>query len=300
MPNLLLTEECNKNCPFCFAGPSSGKNPEHREKIDLADVARFARWCRDNNVDSVGILGGEPLTYHSFNEVLRIFDRNGVGVQLISNFTFPGHDRDLNYRNIRSYLLNTAALQSEADLKRFKENLERLTPENRRKVSVGYTIAGEDEDFSDLEEIASEYNIKNIRVDFATPSIDEESPEDALGREGKRKKLKKVFKLARGDDVGVSFDCNLQTQVKILFSEEERKKFIEDERIGFERRKETCSAILDVDVDLSAFHCFPLRDHSIDNILNYSLNEARAHLNGKAEHLRKGEQKHCLAFNKKD
>ncbi|MEF8880731.1 MAG: radical SAM protein, partial [Candidatus Nanohaloarchaea archaeon] len=93
MPNLLLTEECNKNCSFCFAGPSSGNNPEHRKSISLMDATRFARWCKANGLDSVGILGGEPTMYHSFNEILEIMARKGITVKLISNFTFPAKDR---------------------------------------------------------------------------------------------------------------------------------------------------------------------------------------------------------------
>lgn len=300
MPNLLLTEECNKNCSFCFAGPSSGNNPEHRDSIDLPDVVRFARWCSDNDVNSVGLLGGEPLLYHSFNEVLEIFDRNGVAVQLISNFTYPAPDRNLNHPVINIYLLNSAALQNDSDLERFKENLMRLTPENRRKVGIGYTIASADEDFSDVRELTSEFPIQYIRVDFATPGADDEDKSDPLSPEEKREMLRKVFDIARENDTGISFDCNLATQIKVLFSEEERKNFIEDDKIRFHQREETCGPIVDVDVDLSAFHCFPLRDVKIDNILDYSLKEAKAYLAGEAARFRNDVQEHCIGFNRQE
>ena len=69
MPNIMLTYNCNLNCPYCFANElvkSSNAN------ITLENYVLALDFIRKTIGNTLGLIGGEPLLHPEFSQMLEI------------------------------------------------------------------------------------------------------------------------------------------------------------------------------------------------------------------------------------
>ena len=80
-----LTDKCNEDCAPCFREFFQGGNTENLMKI--------ARILAENNVKKVTIGGGEPLLVENIDDILKIFWKAGIPVDLHTNCLRLSHER---------------------------------------------------------------------------------------------------------------------------------------------------------------------------------------------------------------
>lgn len=77
-----ITNYCNLNCVFCSAASLRNK-----EIIDDKNTLKIAQKIIDNGIKYVSIRGGEPTLVKQIKDIIKLFNKNRVFVELVSNGT---------------------------------------------------------------------------------------------------------------------------------------------------------------------------------------------------------------------
>lgn len=77
-----ITNYCNLHCIFCSASALGSK-----EKIDDDNCIKITKKLISNGIKYVSIRGGEPTLVNQLSECIKLFNENGVFVELVSNGT---------------------------------------------------------------------------------------------------------------------------------------------------------------------------------------------------------------------
>ena len=77
---VLLTEQCNANCPNCF-----NKNIRSGMHMELEAYRRLVDYLAKNGISFVKIMGGEPTVHPNFEEAIGISQEKFKGVLLFTN-----------------------------------------------------------------------------------------------------------------------------------------------------------------------------------------------------------------------
>ena len=147
MPNLILTESCNKNCKYCFARGSHELRPEMSVQMAKEIIDRIYEAG-----DHIQLLGGEPTIAKNFKE---IFDylmhkqddpkykdcrptliTNNLFSEDICNFIFSYLEQGYKL----GFLLNATELDEQDRFPIFKRNYDKLSQVAIDEMSVGITI----------------------------------------------------------------------------------------------------------------------------------------------------------------
>ena len=76
-----ITNYCNLHCIFCSASALGNKS-----KIDDKNAIKIAQKLISNGIKYVSIRGGEPTLVNQLSECVKLFNENGVFVELVSKF----------------------------------------------------------------------------------------------------------------------------------------------------------------------------------------------------------------------
>lgn len=79
MVNLVITNQCQSNCPFCFARGVYDKPQKH---MRVSDVLRLMPLVKN---ESITLLGGEPTQHPQFLDILEIVYKQAKNVFVLSN-----------------------------------------------------------------------------------------------------------------------------------------------------------------------------------------------------------------------
>lgn len=149
MPNLILTESCNKNCKYCFARGSHELRPEMSVQMAKALIDRIYE-----EGDHVQLLGGEPTIAKNFKEIFDYLMHKQDGNSpvahddyptLITNNLFSEELCEFLFEYLEkgykfSMLLNATELDEQNRFPTFLRNYNRLAQLNVDHMSVGITI----------------------------------------------------------------------------------------------------------------------------------------------------------------
>lgn len=83
MANILLTNSCVRECPYCFAGEEMGKAPSS-EYISWENVVYLADLLVASGERRVSLLGGEPTLHPEFVDILVYFTERGFNVSVFT------------------------------------------------------------------------------------------------------------------------------------------------------------------------------------------------------------------------
>ena len=70
MPNIVITNKCNQNCPYCFANEIMNTSAK---EITLDEFLKILKWLIKSNEHNIGLIGGEPSLHPLFKDFLEIF-----------------------------------------------------------------------------------------------------------------------------------------------------------------------------------------------------------------------------------
>lgn len=88
MPNILLTNKCTRNCPYCFAGGEMAQSHTN-DYLSWENAIYLADFLRASSVRHVSLLGGEPTLHPEFADLLLYFLERGFRVTVFTNGVMP-------------------------------------------------------------------------------------------------------------------------------------------------------------------------------------------------------------------
>lgn len=80
------TLACQLTCSYCV---SAGTNPEQENEITLPNALQILDWARKNDVERIGLTGGEPTLYSHFSHLLKKISESGFKLYLATNGLGP-------------------------------------------------------------------------------------------------------------------------------------------------------------------------------------------------------------------
>ncbi len=175
MANLILTNVCNLNCPFCFA-------TEHHETEDSVAATRlslteYQRLLKFIGEEAVRFCGGEPTLHPEFPQMLDLaLEKRGREVFIMSNGVWPDRVRTHIARLGRGkrkrigYLFNVLSEEHYRPQQRvqLQRTLETVSP---TRVTLGVTLYRAPHHVDHLFELAQHYGVSRIRYSVAAPNV---------------------------------------------------------------------------------------------------------------------------------
>jgi organic radical activating enzyme len=261
--NLLITNICNKECPYCFAQEKVAIGAQvsvsNRQNITLENVEKYLNFLEAGNDKRFKILGGEPAVHPQFNEIVQMGLDRGLDVTVFTNGIWNGKVLDFvsdNDSDRLSFVVNINEPKSQTDNENKKQHQSLKVMGQRAQIS--FNIYRPDFDMLFTVEMIDKYDLRRgIRLGLAHPivGIDIDYPRnDELKLIGKS--LVRQLRTLEKQDILGEFDCGFPM---CMFEEADFADLHLCSRPGF---ASICDFIVDVGVNLDAWPCFPLSEVS--------------------------------------
>ena len=277
MPNIILTEYCNLQCPYCFASKmiSEALTYHDNKNITIDQFLDILNWLYPTAISqefNLGLIGGEPTLHPEFTEILKytnnfcsstcsksILFTNGILLNQFLPLIGPNMFILININNLQD---------SQKDkLLESLNNINALNWFTNQKVTLGCNLYLEEFNYTYFWDIIDKYsNISLIRVSVTAPNSIE------LKKDKKKyySLMKPIFlnfiKNALMRNISLTYDCN---QIpKCFFTPDEWELIIQaGPPRGF------CEPVIDITPDFKATCCFgvyntPIDCNMFDNINN--------------------------------
>jgi organic radical activating enzyme len=261
--NVLLTNHCNRRCPYCFAQEriahtaAAGRRAAAPPFIAPADFRRVVAFATRSRLRSLGILGGEPSLHPRFAELVGAALDAGLEARVFTNGLWRPSQLEAVAKvaaGARGRLhvvlnVNEPALTPP----RHRAAQERLLERLSRWASLSFNVyrAGCDPAFL-VDLILRHRTRRNIRLGLAQPLAAQRSQHLEVG--DYPLVAPAIVDLARRcseHDVRLGFDCGFTL---CMFTPEQLGELV----LAGCRIKASCVPALDIGTDLSAWACFPL------------------------------------------
>ena len=275
MANLVVSNVCNQQCPYCFAEDyfqaTQADNHSHFISVDAFE-ARLD-FLEHSGIDEIRLIGGEPTLHPQFPELIRRARLRSKRILVFTNGLLPARAVEcLSALPPEECIVlintNTSGKSNNTPLR--ADAMRALGP----RVLPGFNIYEANFDLTPLFDLIRENGChKSIRLGLAQPTL-----------AGHTKFLNvKQYKLvgqriamfasqAAQEGIALEFDCGF---VRCMFTDEELQTLCHaNADVGWR-----CNPILDIDIDATVFHCFPLASRVRAPLTNESVAaELRAQL----------------------
>lgn len=259
MGNILLTNYCNRNCAYCFAQDKvSLKNNKDirgsREFILTENYEKALAFLKQSSFDKVGLLGGEPTLHPEFPDIIDRTIKKGFQIKLFSNGLMPPAALECLASVKPGKILTVININHPdetpaSERERVAATLETLG----KQASLGFNIYRPDFEAEFLIDLVKRYNLDpHVRIGLAQPILNGQNryvsrrdyPEIA-------QRLKHLSGKTVSNELFLELDCGFTL---CMFRPEDIGPMIYN-GVTF---KITCTPIIDINVDLSVWCCFPL------------------------------------------
>jgi len=264
MANLVISDVCNLDCSYCFAGEYMQKARDSRLPVFISLEAFEARL---DFLDRLGIgearlIGGEPTLHPQFAELVQRARQRGKKIAVFSHGVLTEVALECLAAlppEVCSVLINmnAAGRNPAAERARRYSVLQRLGS----RVLMGYNIYQVDFEADDLLPLILETSCrKSIRLGLAQPSLDGHN--DCLHPKQYPLVASKIVRLAQKAHawgISLEFDCGF---VRCMFSDADIEALQQTNvKIGWH-----CGPVPDIDLSGRALHCFPLATNYTSSI----------------------------------
>ena len=86
---IILTKECNRNCPFCIDRPNRKYYKNYKPFINLETVKGILEFAEENNIKTIALNGGEPTLHPQVVEIAKMVKEKGFFLKIFTNYDFP-------------------------------------------------------------------------------------------------------------------------------------------------------------------------------------------------------------------
>ena len=270
MANILLTQHCNQQCPYCFASYNSDN-----ANISFDNFVKAVDFIKKTPNAKIGLLGGEPLLHPQFKEMCAYLcsDAQVNNVVLYTNGILLHKFLDCFSKDKFAFLINInekafyTAHNWNLLIKNIREVCDRYSTNN---VLLGVNIYKQGQNFDDLVALMRELSMKRVRISLAIPhnahEITQKEQYEALKYD-----LIRLFEQLADIDAVPQFDCN---KIPLCYYEKEDidkfktifgKKILSTNILSSER---ACQPVLDIYPDLTVCRCFGYTDIRL-NLLDF-------------------------------
>ncbi len=272
--NLILTNECNRNCPYCFAklklADRETQGSEQRAFISLENVATCLDFLERSHCRTIRLLGGEPTLHPHFVEIVHRCVERKFEISIFTNGLWDDATCE-SILKIRTddpsvalkILFNVNEPQDWSPAEK-----ERIPGALRAAGSIGgcgFNIYREDFSVLFVADLVETYQLdKTLRLGLASPIFGTEnsfiSP-DQMKAIGSRL-VEQLGELEKHDIIA-GFDCAFPL---CMFDTESLGKLTLF-TYGFES---ACDFPVDIGPDLSVWPCYPLSGFSQRSLLDFA------------------------------
>ncbi|MBI3150872.1 MAG: radical SAM protein [Chloroflexi bacterium] len=261
MSNLVISRVCNMNCPYCFAAGfmQSGRQSDDQRFISRADFSARLDYLKRSGINSVRMIGGEPTLHPQIRELIEEGRRVGMHVMIFTH----GLLKESLLAYLESLSEKDCTLLVNINSSRGGVSRSGETDKTRRKTlkrlghlaAVSFNIHTPNFDLLPvMEAIIKADSQRIIRLGLAHPSLAGQNiylhPKRYPHVAGR---IAGFTKTAGEHGIRFEFDCGF---VRCMFSGDELAALKQaGSDVNFQ-----CSPILDVDLNGTACHCFPLAD----------------------------------------
>lgn len=272
--NLMITQKCNLDCPYCFASDYVGQNAQQMDEaafLQALDFAMSGAYTR-----SVGIMGGEPTLHPDIAKFLEILEADArvKRVTLMTNGTRISHIADILARSKKTIVLvncNAPYAIGEAAYDKMRENIGIMLNELglKGRLTLGMNLYAPDMDTGYIMDILREHGLRELRTSIVVPAKRCRTDLDAVKyfRSMKNCVSGLFFRLfAMG--VAPFFDCNVmpeclwEDEADFLRAMRDMLKGTTNVLAGESR----CHPVVDILPDLTAVRCFGLGNSTVQRI----------------------------------
>jgi len=272
MTNLLISKVCNLSCSYCFAAPELNTGTEHF--ISLARFAEALDYLDRSGIEQVRLLGGEPTLHPRFADLVQMVLERGKTLLVFTNGIIPSEalqtlaqvppDRCI-------VLVNAKASSQHMDETTVRARRKRAIETLGSRCRIGFTIFSPRCDLEPLidlvEATGGQPDSRCIRLGLAQPAGDSNRflhPKQypLLGE-----RIASFAERVAKKGIRIELDCGF---VRCMFSD------IDLARLSAAQATCSwqCSPVIDLDIDGTAYHCFPL--YSLGGIAEGSRTDAAA------------------------
>ncbi len=272
MANILITNVCNRNCPYCFArgkvslpeeggdpgaqapdaAPDSGFTPKF---ITLEALNRILDFYQPRPREEIVFLGGEPTMHPQFTEAAEAVFSRGRPLKIFSNGIMRQETRDyIGERGADGRIMmivnaNEPGSRGSSEDTELRKTLEQLG----HIVTVGFTLFQPDAEMEFLLQLIEQYDLNPvIRFGVGMPIWGQDNAHLELADH--RRAAERITAFAERcdkDRVFLKLDCGM---ILCMFTREQIGRLY----YAGGTFQSTCNPIPDIDADLNVWHCFPL------------------------------------------
>lgn len=282
MPNIMITEQCNLRCEYCFAEKQLGD----REMPLPAFVKALAFCTKDQPNAHIGIIGGEPTLHSDFENILKTAISSNVNsITVFTNGTnLEQYTKLLTNRKVGLLVnFNDAEAMGDELYNKMGTGILRLHKDYMPgNINLGLNIHKHHvPQLDDMLEMCKLMKLPKIRLSVSVPTMEYLKGQHILSYFGELKQTY-IDVCTSFDAIGVAIsqDCNYIP--RCVFSHGEvtmltdlSRKYSEKLQTRIDYISSTvCHPVVDILPDLKAIRCFGLSEElSVDINVFESLNE---------------------------
>jgi radical SAM protein with 4Fe4S-binding SPASM domain len=281
VPNVLMTEQCVRSCPYCFAG----KRMAHSDRdsfLSWEDLIYIADLHKIAGEKSVRLLGGEPTLHPQFVDMVLYLSARGFHVHVFTS----GILSDSRLSELETALqdmpaervsftcnINDPQLSPPDEVSRVEQFLEVFG----NRITPGFNIYHLEFALEFIFQYINAFGLhRHIRIGLAHPIFGHDNLfvapqqiEKAISR------LVNYFPLFERLKVRIGLDCGFPL---CKFSDEQLGKlyYLNEGRIRF-----GCDPVIDIGPDAMVWACFPLSEYHRRSLYEFDhLNQVREFYDG--------------------
>ncbi|MCP4624425.1 MAG: radical SAM protein [bacterium] len=255
MPNILITDYCNRTCAYCFAkgkvGFSQSRITSVGRNISLTNVKIILGFLKRSGHNIFSMLGGEPTLHPQFCRIVDMASESGFKVRVFSNGLMDKEKQIHLFRHNIDVILNINSPEETRaiEAKRLKHLFDRLGP----NIHPGFNIYTKDFDFSFIFDLIDRfYMAREIRIGISQPIVGENNAHispAAYRFVGRR--LAFLAEVADQRNIRLNLDCGFAL---CMFGKTDLGKMV----CAQSDLRFVCGPTIDIDPDLNLWSCFPL------------------------------------------
>jgi len=251
LPNLLLTNICNRKCPYCFAlAQIEAGTTEANWQMSIEELEVILSYL-DPRKDVVSLLGGEPTLHSDFKQIVQRVCDDGFDVKIFTNgVTKSLRDiHGISKDSVRIILnLNSPDSYNEREWKQIEKNGSLF----QDQIVLSFNVYQKDFSWDYIKKAIRDWGLNPfVRIGLAQPikgmgnSFLQETDMKEAGS-----KLVQMAEDCATEGITLGFDCGFRS---CTFSQEQLGILAEcGTNLLF-----VCKPVLDIGPQLDVWRCFP-------------------------------------------
>lgn len=297
-PNILITNFCNQNCPFCFARAEMS-NKLIKKEVSLENFKKTLLKMKKNpEIQVVKLLGGEPTLHSRFKEVIDLSLKYFPQVQIFTNGVFSDElTQFLIKKSPRigfTFNVSTPGFLINHQIRTLVlKKISQLIDHSLITLSLTFDMNTNLKSFFNYLSSNSLKKIYGFRLGFSNPVAGEKNYYQFSDFPKMGKQVVYIITKIRENNKKAHIELNCGF-TRCMFTNEEFKLVKKETKFyGFSCFGKTAS--FDLQTELTAFHCFPLSTQDKINTQNKSfINVNKRLIKKRLEYWKKIRQNICI------